>query len=91
VRIILHNHLREPTSIHFHGLVLPNAMDGVPYLTQPSVKPGQPFTYEFVAQPAGSHICTTLTSGVSRSAWASWARSSSSRGTDRENRRWTPT
>ncbi len=56
VRIILHNELPESTSIHFHGLTTPNAMDGVPYLTQPPVKPGQTFTYEFVARPVGSHM-----------------------------------
>jgi FtsP/CotA-like multicopper oxidase with cupredoxin domain len=56
VRIVLTNQLAEPTSIHFHGVVLPNAMDGVPYVTQPSVKPGERFTYEFTAQPPGSHM-----------------------------------
>lgn len=56
VRVILHNQMSEPTSIHFHGVMVPNAMDGVPYLTQPSVKTGQSFTYEFVARPAGSHM-----------------------------------
>ncbi|MDQ7857772.1 MAG: multicopper oxidase domain-containing protein [Armatimonadota bacterium] len=56
VRVVLTNRLREPTTIHFHGVVLPNAMDGVPYVTQPSVKPGERFTYEFAARPAGSHM-----------------------------------
>lgn len=56
VRVILTNRLPESTSIHFHGLVTPNAMDGVPYITQPPVKPGATFTYEFVATPAGSHM-----------------------------------
>ena len=53
VRVILHNKLSESTCIHFHGLELPNAMDGVPFITQPPVKPGQSFTYEFVV-PAGN-------------------------------------
>ncbi len=56
VRIILRNELPESTSIHFHGLITPNAMDGVPFLTQPPVKPGQTFTYEFVTKPGGSHM-----------------------------------
>lgn len=56
VRIILTNRLPESTSIHFHGLVVPNAMDGVPYITQPPVKPGETFTYEFVVRPAGTHM-----------------------------------
>ena len=56
VRVILHNELPESTAIHFHGLELPNAMDGVPYITQPPVKPGKSFTYEFVVPNAGSHM-----------------------------------
>ncbi|MCA1554996.1 MAG: multicopper oxidase domain-containing protein, partial [Chloroflexi bacterium] len=34
----------------------PNAMDGVPTVTQPPIKPGQSFTYKFVAKLAGSHM-----------------------------------
>jgi FtsP/CotA-like multicopper oxidase with cupredoxin domain len=50
VRVVLRNELPESTSIHFHGLELPNALDGVPDITQPPVKPGQTYTYDFVAQ-----------------------------------------
>ena len=49
VKVVLHNQLPESTVIHFHGLVVPNAMDGVPDITQPPVKPGDTFTYTFVA------------------------------------------
>lgn len=56
VRVILVNRLPESTSIHFHGLVTPNAMDGVPFVTQAPVRPGQSFTYEFIARPAGTHM-----------------------------------
>jgi FtsP/CotA-like multicopper oxidase with cupredoxin domain len=56
VRVILHNALPESTAIHFHGLELPNDMDGVPFITQPPVKPGQSFTYEFTVPNAGSHM-----------------------------------
>ncbi|MEO5588187.1 MAG: multicopper oxidase domain-containing protein, partial [Gemmatimonadaceae bacterium] len=49
VRVVLHNGLSESTSIHFHGVELPNDMDGVPFITQPPVKPGESFTYEFTA------------------------------------------
>jgi FtsP/CotA-like multicopper oxidase with cupredoxin domain len=49
VRIVLDNELPESTVIHFHGIEVPNAMDGVPDVTQPPVKPGSKFTYEFVA------------------------------------------
>jgi manganese oxidase len=56
VRIVLHNELDEPTALHGHGLVLPNDMDGVPGLTQPSILPGESFTYEFEVRNAGSHM-----------------------------------
>ena len=56
VRVILHNELPESTCLHFHGLELPNDMDGVPFVTQPPVKPGQSYTYEFVVPNAGSHM-----------------------------------
>lgn len=51
VRIVLTNRLPESTVLHLHGLLdLPNAMDGVPDITQPPIKPGESFTYEFVAR-----------------------------------------
>jgi len=56
VRIVLKNELPESTVIHFHGLELPNAQDGVPFITQPPVKPGETYTYEFVVPNAGSHM-----------------------------------
>jgi len=49
VAIVLHNNLPESTSIHFHGLQTPNAMDGTTDVTQDPVKPGETFTYSFVA------------------------------------------
>ncbi|MDQ6932887.1 MAG: copper oxidase [Candidatus Eremiobacteraeota bacterium] len=56
VRVVLTNHLQEPTSIHWHGLVLPNAMDGVPPLTQKAVPPGGTFTYEFTGTQSGTYF-----------------------------------
>ena len=56
VQIVLHNELPQPTVIHFHGLYVPNAMDGVPVITQPAVMPGESFTYEFTLRNAGSHM-----------------------------------
>ena len=56
VRILVKNELDESTAIHFHGLELPNDQDGVPFITQPPIKPGQSYTYEFVAPNAGSHM-----------------------------------
>ncbi len=50
VQVVLHNQLPESTAIHFHGLITPNAADGVPYITQPPIKPGETYTYSFVAQ-----------------------------------------
>lgn len=56
VRVILHNQLPESTSIHFHGLEIPNDQDGVPFITQPPVKPGESWTYEFTVPNSGSHM-----------------------------------
>jgi FtsP/CotA-like multicopper oxidase with cupredoxin domain len=56
VRVILKNELAESTSIHFHGVLVPNSMDGVPFVTQPPIKPGESFTYEFTARNSGSHM-----------------------------------
>ena len=50
VRIVLDNQLPQSTVIHFHGIDVPNAMDGVPDVTQPPVKPGDTFSYEFIAR-----------------------------------------
>ncbi|MDB4917500.1 MAG: multicopper oxidase type 3 [Gemmatimonadetes bacterium] len=47
VRVNLRNELTQSTAIHFHGMELPNDMDGVPFITQAPVKPGDTFTYEF--------------------------------------------
>jgi manganese oxidase len=56
VRVKLTNNLSQSTSIHFHGLELPNDQDGVPFITQPPVKPGESYTYEFSVPNAGSHM-----------------------------------
>lgn len=47
VRIYVTNRLPEPTTVHWHGLLLPNGMDGVGGLTQPAIQPGETFKYEF--------------------------------------------
>lgn len=54
VKVRLINELPEPTLIHWHGLRLPNAMDGVPHLTQMPIAPGESFDYRFVAPDAGT-------------------------------------
>src|SRR5918995_2751234 len=56
VRVVVHNQLDEGTTIHWHGLPVPNRMDGVPDVTQEPIAPGRSFTYEFVAQPAGTYV-----------------------------------
>ncbi|MNX40677.1 Copper resistance protein A precursor [compost metagenome] len=56
VRIVFNNNLPEPSTVHLHGLLLPNAMDGVPWLTQPPVQSGKSFTYEFTASHAGTFM-----------------------------------
>jgi FtsP/CotA-like multicopper oxidase with cupredoxin domain/plastocyanin len=56
VRIHVANALSVPTTIHWHGIELVNAMDGVPGLTQEPIQPGEKFTYEFVAYPAGTRM-----------------------------------
>jgi uncharacterized cupredoxin-like copper-binding protein len=53
VRVILKNELPTPTVIHWHGIRVPNEMDGVPPFTQDAVAPGEEFAYEFEAlEPA---------------------------------------
>jgi FtsP/CotA-like multicopper oxidase with cupredoxin domain len=54
LRIVFTNRLAEPTTIHWHGVDVPNAMDGVPDVTQRAVQPGETFVYEFEARPAGT-------------------------------------
>jgi FtsP/CotA-like multicopper oxidase with cupredoxin domain len=54
VRIIHHNKLPEPTSIHWHGLEVPPEMDGVPFISQPMIEPGATFTYEFTLNQNGT-------------------------------------
>lgn len=54
VVVRLQNDLPQPTTIHWHGVRVPNAMDGVPGVTQDPVPPGGSFTYRFVPKDAGT-------------------------------------
>jgi FtsP/CotA-like multicopper oxidase with cupredoxin domain len=56
IRATFTNKMSESTGIHFHGQALPNAMDGVPHITQDPIQPGDSFTYEFTARTTGSHM-----------------------------------
>ncbi|MBD1557832.1 multicopper oxidase family protein [Vibrio sp. S9_S30] len=54
VTIIFTNKLKEPTTLHWHGLRIPIEMDGVPFLSQPPILPGETFTYTFTPPDAGT-------------------------------------
>jgi FtsP/CotA-like multicopper oxidase with cupredoxin domain len=69
LRVPVVNKLPAETSVHWHGLAIPNAMDGVPVLTQPAIAPGGTFTYEFAVPDAGtyylhSHVGLQLDRGL---------------------------
>jgi FtsP/CotA-like multicopper oxidase with cupredoxin domain len=53
--VAVENGLEQGTTVHWHGLRLPNAMDGVGHLTQPPIRPGETFTYAFDAPDAGTY------------------------------------
>lgn len=56
VRIYVTNKLPEPTSVHWHGILLPNGMDGVAGLNQKAIAPGETFKYEFILRQHGTHM-----------------------------------
>ncbi len=56
IRILVTNNLKEHTSIHWHGILLPSGMDGVGGLNQPAIQPGETFAYEFDLVQHGSHM-----------------------------------
>src|SRR5438309_11588242 len=53
LRDVVENKLGEDTTVHWHGVRLPNAMDGVPNITQKPIRSGESFTYEFTPPDAG--------------------------------------
>jgi FtsP/CotA-like multicopper oxidase with cupredoxin domain len=64
LRMTFRNELPVETTVHWHGVRVPNSMDGVPGITQPAIKPGESFTYEFTPPDAGtffyhSHVNST--------------------------------
>ena len=59
VRIVEGNDLPEPTTVHWHGLVVPNEMDGPADVTQDPILPGDDFTYEFTAGQSGTFFYHT--------------------------------
>ncbi|HZB34791.1 MAG TPA: multicopper oxidase domain-containing protein, partial [Gaiellaceae bacterium] len=59
VRLIVSNGLPEPTTVHWHGLVVPNAMDGPAEITQEPIQPGDSYTYEYTVRQAGTFMYHT--------------------------------
>ncbi|MBQ1542636.1 MAG: copper resistance system multicopper oxidase [Caulobacteraceae bacterium] len=55
VRLSVTNRLAEETSIHWHGLLVPFQMDGVPGVSFPGIKPGETFVYEFTVRQSGTY------------------------------------
>lgn len=53
--VIVENNLNQPSAIHWHGLVLPNNQDGVPFVTQEPIMPGQNYSYNFKLQQKGTY------------------------------------
>ena len=56
VRIYVTNHLPEHTTVHWHGLLLPNGMDGVGGVSQPHIPPGRTWVYDFILPRAGTYM-----------------------------------
>ena len=56
VRILVSNELSEPTSVHWHGVRLPNGMDGVAGLVQPHIMPGETYAYEYTLRQNGTQM-----------------------------------
>ncbi|HEX9268685.1 MAG TPA: copper oxidase [Candidatus Limnocylindria bacterium] len=56
LRVKVTNRLQNSTAVHWHGQRVANSMDGVPFITQPPIKPGETYVYEFTAGPFGSHM-----------------------------------
>jgi FtsP/CotA-like multicopper oxidase with cupredoxin domain len=54
LRVVVENQLPQETTVHWHGVRVPNAMDGVPHLTQAPIAPGKSFLYEFDCLDAGT-------------------------------------
>lgn len=56
VRFLVTNRLKEHTTIHWHGIILPSGMDGVGGVSQPQIGPGETFVYEFTLKQHGTHM-----------------------------------
>jgi hypothetical protein len=59
LRLVVENNLPESTAVHWHGLILPNEMDGAAEITQEPIEPGDSYTYEFTARQPGTFFYHT--------------------------------
>ncbi len=66
VKINLKNELSDPVTIHWHGIRVPNEMDGIPGVTQNAVQPGDTFTYEFTPEDPGTYMYHTHQNAVEK-------------------------
>jgi FtsP/CotA-like multicopper oxidase with cupredoxin domain len=64
IEVNLKNELKEPVTIHWHGLPVPNNMDGIPGVTMNAVQPGEMFTYKFNASVTGTYWYHSHQNGV---------------------------
>jgi FtsP/CotA-like multicopper oxidase with cupredoxin domain len=64
IKVVLKNELPEPVTIHWHGIPVPNNMDGIPGVTQNAVKPGESFTYQFKVDVPGTYWYHSHQNGV---------------------------
>jgi FtsP/CotA-like multicopper oxidase with cupredoxin domain len=85
IRIHFRNSLPEPTTIHWHGLRVPAAMDGVTAAQTP-IQPGEEFTYEFVAEDSGTFWYHPPSARMNRSNEDSTERSSCATPTNQSSR-----
>ena len=69
--IYVKNMMSEETSIHWHGLLLPNFFDGVPYLTTPPIEPGHTQKYEFAIKQNGTYL-VSFPYHASGTKWRIW-------------------
>ena len=70
VRVAVENRLAQDTTVHWHGIRVPNGMDGAPYVTQPPIEPEGSFTYEFTVPDTGTTGTTRTRTAPNRSGAA---------------------
>jgi len=68
--VTVSNALTEPTTVHWHGLRVPVGMDGVPYLSQAPIEPGETFTYDFELKHATPGLIGITRISTAASKWA---------------------